>query len=319
MDNAELLELVAYLQGANVLKLTSAARLAGLSFKNGTPGYDKAGIIEKLSRSPAILRACVATLKRQDAGFSPSPKPNPFAESLSDPDEVKAPASPVSSLSPAPVSDALISGITRRLAALEGYAIGKDQADTISRQNDAPHARALSDLSTRVNARLEALEARTPVQINIGPISLPPITGQHERFPRMAKWLNVRVIDGETVKARTHVLLIGPAGTGKTTAAVAFAQMMDLDLYAQPLCMDYTGVTGFITATGEVIETEFTRAWKNGGVLLWDELSMSAPDAVGALNSALANGFISLPGIGNVKAHKDFYFIAGDKIGRAHV
>jgi hypothetical protein len=305
----------AFLQGVNIIKLQSAARLAGLRWKSGAPGYDKAGIIARLSESPSIMRATIAALARMEGGEGPAkPVHNSLLDDLAE--EQQSPAGersePPARTEHAPMPDALASGILRRLEALEGYAISRESAATIVQQELAPYQRKVETETAALRARLDALEASRPVQINIGPITLPAVSGQHERFPRMAKWLNVRSVEGDTVKARTHVLLIGPAGTGKTTAAVAFARMMNLEIYAQPLCMDYTGVTGFITATGEVIETEFSRAWKNGGVLLWDELSMSAPDAVGALNSALANGFLALPGVGNIPAHRDFYFIAGD-------
>jgi len=307
-------EMPGYLASVHVTKLQSAARLAGLRWKSGTPGYDKAGIIERLRASPSIMRACVAQLKRMEAGEgfdqSRTSEDNPFAADIED-ETSHTPPSEKTEVSA--VSDALISGILRRIDSLENYAISADTAETIAGKKDAPIAQALRQVSERLSARLDALEVSRPVQISIGPITLPAITGQHERFSRMARWLNLRVkSDKGEILSRTHCLLIGPAGTGKTTAAVAFARMMNLDLYAQPLTVDAFGVTGFISPNGEIIETEFSRAWKNGGVLLWDELSMSAKDAIGALNSALANGFIALPGVGNVKAHPDFYFIAGD-------
>lgn len=312
-------EMPGYLASVHVTKLQSAARLAGLRWKSGTPGYDKAGIIEKLSFSPSIMRACVAQLKRMEAGEgfnqTRTSGDNPFTADIKDeishtPPQVKTEVSSAS-------ADALISGVLRRLESLEGYAISADTAETIARDEATKQTRPIISTVNSgfkdIDSRLEALEASKPVQINIGEIRLPEVSGQHERFPRMAKWLNLRVkSDKGEILSRTHCLLIGPAGTGKTTAAVAFAKMLGLDLYAQPLTVDAFGVTGFISPNGEIIETEFSRAWKNGGVLLWDELSMSAKDAIGALNSALANGFIALPGVGNIKAHPDFYFIAGD-------
>jgi len=87
---------------------------------------------------------------------------------------------------------------------------------------------------------------------------------------------------------------------------------MNLPLYSQPLSLDSTAVLGFVTATGGIVETEFYKAWTQGGVFLWDEITMSSPDAVGALNAALSAGFCTLAGIGTVKKHRNFYCIAGD-------
>jgi hypothetical protein len=39
---------------------------------------------------------------------------------------------------------------------------------------------------------------------------------------------------------------------------------------------------------------------------------MSAKEAIGCLNAALANGFASFPGLGTIKKHADFRMIAGD-------
>ena len=305
-----------YLHTVHVTKLQSAARLAGLRWKSGTPGYDKAGIIDRLTFTPSILHACVAQLQRMERGEgmnSGQSNPGSFLDDIAE--ETAQGVQQTSTENP-PSTDNRIPEILRRIDIIEGTIlphISRDSAEILAKAITHQAIRPLSDTLKTITQRLETLETSKPVQINIGEIKLPEVSGQHERFPRMAKWLNLRVkgTDG-AVLSRTHCLLVGPAGTGKTTAAMAFARMMGLDLYAQPVTADAFGVTGFVSATGEIIETEFSRAWKNGGVLLWDELSISLPDALAALNSALANGFIALPGIGNVKAHPDFYFVAGD-------
>ena len=75
------------LQAANVVKLQSAARMAGLRWKSGTPGYDKAGIIGKLSNHPSIMRATLATLARM-GGENPT---NIFADDLDDDYQIPTP------------------------------------------------------------------------------------------------------------------------------------------------------------------------------------------------------------------------------------
>jgi len=187
-------EMPGYLASVHVTKLQSAARLAGLRWKSGTPGYDKAGIIERLRASPSIMRACVAQLKRMEAGEgfdqSRTSEDNPFAADIED-ETSHTPPSEKTEVSA--VSDALISGILRRIDSLENYAISADTAETIAGKKDAPIAQALRQVSERLSARLDALEVSRPVQISIGPITLPAITGQHERFSRMARWLNLRI------------------------------------------------------------------------------------------------------------------------------
>ena len=68
-------------------------------------------------------------------------------------------------------------------------------------------------------------------------------------------------------------------------------------------------LSGFIDAHGKYQATEFYRAFTKGGIFLLDELDASAPDAVIALNSAIANGFYSFP-TGRETAHPDFHVIA---------
>jgi MoxR-like ATPase len=158
-------------------------------------------------------------------------------------------------------------------------------------------------------ARIEVLEARiidlakrAPLQLTVNSVKLPPIEGQHFNFPRMVKWLTLGA----------SILLIGPAGPGKTTAALEFAKLKGLAIHCQPLTMDSFGVFGYTSPEGRIVDTEFSRAWKHGGVFLWDELSMSSADAIGALNAALANRLAPLPGVGTVPPHADFYMIGGD-------
>jgi MoxR-like ATPase len=159
-----------------------------------------------------------------------------------------------------------------------------------------------NELHASISALREEITRQAPIQITINNVTLPPISGQHYKFPELVQWISLGL----------HVVLIGPPGTGKTTAAFEYAKIRGLTLYSQPQTQDSFGVFGFIDATGKVIETEFSRAWKNGGVFLWDEISMSSSDAVGALNAALANGYASLPGVGTIPAHPDFCCIVGD-------
>jgi len=303
-----------YLAGVNIVRLQYCARQAGLRWKSGAPGYDKAGIIEKLRFSPSMMRATVSAAQRQEQGATGN---NPFADDIAE--ESKAAPAPVQS-QPAQTGEipgAAIQALSGRVERLETYAVSRTQAEFIAAQVYAEESRPLANevqsLAHETRARLAELEARKPVQFTIEGVKTPEITGQHAMFPELVQWLTLRAKDDAgNITSRTNVFLVGPAGTGKTSAAVAFAKMKGLELYAQPLTMDAFGVVGFTTATGEIIQTEFSRAWRHGGVFLWDEISMSAPDAIGALNSALANGFIALPGVGNVKAHPDFYCIVGD-------
>lgn len=283
-----------------------AAKICGARLPVGRPAKDTADNIYRIvSITPTVANAIVTRLNRlypngfqstaNDWTDGPAPIPAPVPVPVQAPQE-----SPQN-----PVSDAALQALGVRVEALESWRNSSPDEYDIKRWivgAVTPVSEALANSNSRLTARLEALEKQTPIVIQTPNIKSEPITGQHYQFPRMVKWLMLK----------HNVMLIGPAGTGKTSAAVAFADAMKLPLYSQPLSLDSMAVLGFVIPNGDIIESEFYKAWVNGGVFLWDEISMSAPDAVGALNAALANGFCTLAGIGNVKRHPDFYCIAGD-------
>ena len=295
-----------YLESIGVISLQSAARMAGLKWKNGDPSFSKAGIIEALMQHASIRRACIAVLQNMERGQKP--KVN-LLDDLEDELSEQKPAEqgPIELVPSEPQREnpALRQSIDMALREIASLKL-----------IDAAQQKSIDAAKTSIQSLAEAItliQNQRPIQYTIAGVTLPEIKGQHEAFPRMVRWLSMRDVNPETRKGpRTHVLLVGPASSGKTTAALEFAKLKALELYAQPLSMDSFAVTGYTSPDGKRIETEFTRAWINGGVFLWDEMSMSAPEALGTLNSALANGFIPIPGLGTVYAHPDFYMIAGD-------
>lgn len=110
-------------------------------------------------------------------------------------------------------------------------------------------------------------------------------------------------------KARVNVWLVGPAGSGKTTAAQRIADEMGLPFYFNGAIDSEYKLLGFIDAQGRVINKPFRKAFEHGGVYLFDEIDASLPGAVLAFNAALANGRCDFPD-GEVIAHKDFICIA---------
>ena len=120
------------------------------------------------------------------------------------------------------------------------------------------------------------------------------------------------VTDDVIACLRCHipVYLYGEAGTGKTEIARAVAHDMGLELYTASKVQSVYDLSGFIDAKGEYQPTDFYRAFTMGGIFLLDELDASAPDAVIALNSAIANNFFTFPKNGRVTAHENFLVIA---------
>lgn len=125
------------------------------------------------------------------------------------------------------------------------------------------------------------------------------------------------------VQSQTNCWLVGPAGSGKTTAARMVAEKLGLQFYFNGAIDSEYKLLGFIDAQGRVISKPFRKAFEEGGVYLFDEVDASLPGAVLAFNAALANGYCDFPD-GEVKAHENFRCIAaantfdgtGEYVGR---
>jgi len=86
------------------------------------------------------------------------------------------------------------------------------------------------------------------------------------------------------------LLLVGPAGSGKTTLARQAGDALGLESFvipSGPADMP-TKFFGFIDATGQYHNTAFRRWWQDGGIGVFDELDAANPGCATALNAALA-------------------------------
>ena len=122
----------------------------------------------------------------------------------------------------------------------------------------------------------------------------------HHKFPLLAA----------AVSAGVNVMMVGPAGSGKTTAAKKVAEALGLPFYGTGAINSEYKLSGFIDAQGRIVSTAFRQAFEFGGVFLFDEYDGSLPGATLPFNAALANDWMDFPDK-CVQRHPDFRVIAG--------
>lgn len=130
----------------------------------------------------------------------------------------------------------------------------------------------------------------------------------HEKFDTILKF----------VKQNEPVFLVGEAGTGKNYICKQVAKALGLDFYFSNAVTQEYKLTGFTDAMGVFQESQFYKAFKNGGLFMLDEMDASIPEVLVILNAAISNRYFDFPApIGYVEAHPDFRVVAaGNTIGQ---
>ncbi len=179
-----------------------------------------------------------------------------------------------------------------------------------------------------------ALEAHLEVKGALDECEVKRIVDEKVAEARLPRPLEVHLDDGRqvTLEGRVHVqfqallglvqeghrnlLMVGPAGSGKTTLAKNLAEALSLEF-------------GFISLSAGVTETHllgrmlpqadgtwaytpsrFVEVYQGGGVYLLDELDAADANVMVAVNAALANGFLANPVNGQVyERHKDCFIL----------
>lgn len=127
----------------------------------------------------------------------------------------------------------------------------------------------------------------------------------HECFDKVLNLVNLDI----------PVFLSGAAGTGKNVICKQIAEAMNLDFYFSNAVTQEYQLKGFIDANGTYHETQFYKAFTNGGLFFLDEMDGSIPETLIILNSAIANRYFDFP-TGRVDANPKFRIIAaGNTVG----
>jgi MoxR-like ATPase len=121
-----------------------------------------------------------------------------------------------------------------------------------------------------------------------------------------------------------NILMVGPAGSGKTTLAKSMAEALGLPFGFISLSagVTETHLLGRVLPKADGswghVPTRFIEVYEGGGVFLLDEVDGADANVMVAINAALANGLLCNPVTGQVHVrHKDcFILAAGNTWGR---
>ena len=110
------------------------------------------------------------------------------------------------------------------------------------------------------------------------------------------------------------VMLIGPTGSGKTVCVSQVAKALGVQMYYTNNASEEYKLLGFTDAHGKYKETQFYRAFINGGLFFLDEMDNSHPSALLSLNSAIGSSdghiYMAFEDGEFTWAHPDFKVIA---------
>jgi MoxR-like ATPase len=173
----------------------------------------------------------------------------------------------------------------------------------IAREEDAKVSKFIE---TAINAAIKEIHIPKPTIVHVeykekdGEVIKQDFGLQHRCFADLVAY----------VQCGYPVFLPGPAGSGKTTAAMNLAKIFKLPFYHNGAVDTEYKLLGFENVGGKFTETQFYLAYKNGGVYLFDEIDASNPQALVALNAALENGKCVFGNGECVSMHADFKVVA---------
>ncbi len=195
--------------------------------------------------------------------------------------------------------------VARQIASLF-EALGNDAERRAKEAANVEHIKAI--VQTQIDDIVSSLTKDKPKIVHIKVEAQEPVDVGvvHKQFPILMKAVAARTVDGN----RLNIWLVGPAGSGKTTAARKAAEALKAQFISNGAISTPYELTGFMNAQGVYVRTPFRDAWEKGGVYLFDEVDASAPSAVTAFNAALSNGHFAFPD-GMVTRHADCCVIAG--------
>lgn len=182
--------------------------------------------------------------------------------------------------------------------------LGKALAEVIAKsEGDKIAAGIMGNVQKSVESFIEKTYGKLPTRqiVEVGERKVEFDEVLHEKFETVLKF----------VQMNEPVFLTGAAGTGKNVICKQVAKTLGLDFYFSNAVTQEYKITGFTDAMGVFQESQFYKAFKNGGLFMLDEIDASIPEVLVILNAAIANRYFDFPApIGYVEAHEAFRVVA---------
>lgn len=210
-----------------------------------------------------------------------------------------------------PIMSKTLQGLADRIVSEYNDALNKAQSinEKLEERMMKMHDELTDTIANKEKRIAELTEALAKVNANAEPKAEPKAKTKKKSNSSSLKHAEFDKII-KIVKANRPVYLCGPAGAGKTQICSMVADELGLDFYMAAKVADEFALVGYMDGHGKYNDTQFYKAFKFGGVFMFDELDASDSSAVVAMNAAIANGYYAFPNGEMVTAHKDFRVIA---------
>lgn len=181
--------------------------------------------------------------------------------------------------------------------------------ETVARDmglNIEPGSEAVDDKIREIVGGTRSVTVITPPAFPSGNHIQATVENAHEHFPELVT----------LVSDKQHVMLIGPTGGGKTTAAMHAAKACinsegeSFAFFAKPCTMTDTSSDWFGYNSAHGYEPSlFRKAYEHGGLFVAEEIDAGNPSITTGIHMAVENGVSAFPDR-MVEMHPDFRFVS---------